>query len=295
MLEVVDRTVQGAAEAGLQSWRLGPMAFVKADHYAAQAGLVADLLPPDSPDYVKVVLQLDGEVRVEKNGRIAILLPETWGVYGLSKSCNVFHIDPASKQLIVVIPRGELISRNPAIARIMQRQFSPDNPTCALAFHFLRSLYESGGDKRVLRGELANVAIHLLQVALSDQASHAGARADRAQFRSRVTSYVDLHLHDPELSVERVARALHCSSRYVQKMFGDAEGLGRYIWRTRLDRCRAAMCDPANARLSITEIAFSFGFSNASHFSRAFRGRYAATPSEYRAGALEAAPLRKSG
>ena len=33
---------------------------------------------------------------------------------------------------------------------------------------------------------------------------------------------------------------------------------------------------------SITQIAFSYGFNNAAHFSRKFKERYGAPPKEYR-------------
>jgi AraC-like DNA-binding protein len=43
---------------------------------------------------------------------------------------------------------------------------------------------------------------------------------------------------------------------------------------------------------SITQIAFSWGFNNAAHFSRCFKTRFGATPSDYRQsnGALGCAP-----
>jgi AraC-like DNA-binding protein len=276
------------ADAGLHSLRLGPMTFWKVDRHAYRDGRLSDLLPADSRDLVKVVLQLDGEVRVEKGGRTTVLRPGSWGLYGLSRSCNVFHIDSCTRQLIIVMPRRELTSRNPAIARVMQRQFPSESPTCALAFHFLTSLHDSVADDSAFRQELANVAIHLLQVALAEQVSESCYHSERELFRSRIISYVDLNLRNPELSVRSVAKALHCSSRYLQKVFGGDEGLSRYIWRTRLERCREALGDPGKSDLSITRIAFSFGFSNASHFSRAFRERFGVSPRDFRTTALRA-------
>lgn len=71
---------------------------------------------------------------------------------------------------------------------------------------------------------------------------------------------------------------MRCSSRYLQTIFGEPETLGRYIWRARLERCAAALGDPAKAGLSLTQIAFSLDFSNASHFSPGLQGALRAQP-----------------
>jgi AraC-like DNA-binding protein len=274
---------------------LGALTFWTRDSRQLDQPLPAEIARANSDDEVKLVLHLSGEAQLEGGGRVEPLVPGTWGIYAFAKTCK---IRGPYTQLIVSIPKYILVSRNPNLASVMKRQFPVETPAVALAFRFFTSLYESASVRAPFEHELADVGIQLLQVALAEQQAQLGGRTRREKFRSRIMSFVDMHLHDPNLTVEGIARANHCSSRYLQKMFGDPESVGRYLWRMRLERCRDALADPSNAELSITEIAFSLGFSNPSHFSRAFRERFATSPREYRAAMLKESlarrPLRQS-
>ena len=42
------------------------------------------------------------------------------------------------------------------------------------------------------------------------------------------------------------------------------------------------MCDPALRHRTIGDLAFSWGFVDASHFSRAFKARFGVGPTDYR-------------
>ncbi len=52
----------------------------------------------------------------------------------------------------------------------------------------------------------------------------------------------------------------------------------RHIWRRRLEQCAKDLCDPRRAGERIAEIAFRWGFGDASHFSRAFRQQFGCAP-----------------
>lgn len=100
---------------------------------------------------------------------------------------------------------------------------------------------------------------------------------------ARVHSFVEEHLDNPELNPDMVSQALRLSPRYINRTL-EAEGtsLGRMIWHRRLERIARDLRDPALARRSISMIALARGFNDLSHFSKAFRRRYAMTPRDYR-------------
>ena len=50
-----------------------------------------------------------------------------------------------------------------------------------------------------------------------------------------------------------------------------------YIWQARLQNCRQEL--EAHAGKTITDVAFSWGFSSSSHFSRVFRKYFGVVPS----------------
>jgi AraC-like DNA-binding protein len=109
----------------------------------------------------------------------------------------------------------------------------------------------------------------------------------------RIKDFVERNLGDFDLDPTMVAAALKLSPRYMNQLL-ELEGtsLSRYIWRRRLERAAADLTNFALNGLSISSIALNNGFSDLSHFSKAFRDRFAHSPSEYRHGAGRGANLR---
>ncbi|WP_314219431.1 helix-turn-helix domain-containing protein [Streptomyces zaehneri] len=99
----------------------------------------------------------------------------------------------------------------------------------------------------------------------------------------RVLEYVELHLTDPDLSPEVIARAHHISVRYLHKLFKD-EGttVGRWILRRRLEECRRDLMRYGRGGRTIAAVAARWGFLSATHFSRVFRSAYGMSPREWR-------------
>ena len=52
-----------------------------------------------------------------------------------------------------------------------------------------------------------------------------------------------------------------------------------YIWRARLLNCRQELETQGGKIKTITDVAFSWGFSSSSHFSRVFRNYFGIAPS----------------
>lgn len=90
----------------------------------------------------------------------------------------------------------------------------------------------------------------------------------------RAKSFIAGNIHRYDLTSGDVAVAIGVSERYLRDLFaGEGMSLGRYIWASRLERCRAALSDPSQAHRAISEIAFAWGFNDMSHFSHYFRER----------------------
>jgi AraC-like DNA-binding protein len=73
------------------------------------------------------------------------------------------------------------------------------------------------------------------------------------------------------------------SVRYLYLLF-QAEGTAPAHWilERRLEQASRLLADPRQAGRTITDIAFSVGFKDASHFTRAFKSRHGLGPREYR-------------
>ncbi|MFO0490710.1 MAG: helix-turn-helix transcriptional regulator, partial [Curvibacter sp.] len=63
----------------------------------------------------------------------------------------------------------------------------------------------------------------------------------------------------------------------------ETQTLAQYIQTLRLEACIRDLHHPMAQSRPITDIALSWGFNNASHFSRVFREHTGMSPSEFRA------------
>jgi AraC-like DNA-binding protein len=101
--------------------------------------------------------------------------------------------------------------------------------------------------------------------------------------RFEITRYVDAHLGDSDLTVQKVALAFGVSDRYVRMLFEDSgEPLSAHIQRRRLEESARQLRDPLWHSRTVSEIAFNWGFNSLGSYDRAFKARFDVTPREYR-------------
>jgi AraC-like DNA-binding protein len=99
----------------------------------------------------------------------------------------------------------------------------------------------------------------------------------------QVKRLINAEIRNPALSVESIADKIGVSTRYLQLLFAHEEDcVSRYIRRERLRGCLLDLCDSDCSDKSITDIAFSWGFNSASHFSSSFRKEYGLAARDYR-------------
>lgn len=103
------------------------------------------------------------------------------------------------------------------------------------------------------------------------------------QRRKDVIQYIEDHLRDPDLSPASISAGLKVSPRYLRTVFAPGgEKMSAFILRRRLEECARQMCSPAWNAHTLTEIAFSWGFNSAAHFTRTFHEKYGLAPRDYR-------------
>jgi acetamidase/formamidase/AraC-like DNA-binding protein len=118
---------------------------------------------------------------------------------------------------------------------------------------------------------------------LASSTSDAGSSATQAALLHRICQTIERRLDDPELVPARVAQAEGISERYLQKLFETVgDNFTHYVRERRLQRAWADLSNPAEAHRSISEIAYTYGFGDSAHFSRAFRHRFGLPPREFR-------------
>lgn len=131
---------------------------------------------------------------------------------------------------------------------------------------------------------LAAAVLHAVAAAFAERCGAKVAAPVTAESRrTAITRFVDAHLGDADLKVQRVAEKFGVSDRYVRMLFEAAgEPLSSYIQRRRLEESARQLRDPHCSSRTVSEIAFSWGFNSLGSYDRAFKAHFEITPREYR-------------
>jgi AraC-like DNA-binding protein len=127
---------------------------------------------------------------------------------------------------------------------------------------------------------------HSISVAMAKECTNNSS--PRALVSLRLRAAVEKRLSDPLLSPATAAEAAGISVRYANLILAEQQtSLARFIQSLRLERCRRAMTDPSQAHRTLSDIAFGWGFSDVTHFSRSFKKSFGVPPRDYRAQARQ--------
>lgn len=129
---------------------------------------------------------------------------------------------------------------------------------------------------------IANAIICLLST-LHSPTGNPTSRGIGSTRQSEILDYINANLTDPNLNVESIARFFDISTRYLRTLLRNTGTTpSRYIHELRLQHCMENLSNPLLNHLSVTEIAFRWGFNEISHFSRVFTVRFRESPSKVR-------------
>jgi AraC-like DNA-binding protein len=151
----------------------------------------------------------------------------------------------------------------------------------AILFQLSQSLYQEGELFKEEDGPTAlDTYFRILSACFVRGRS---CESERVQLRPRIQRFIDEHLSDPELRPAKIASAAEISVRHLHRLFATSGStLGDCIRVRRLQQCRNDLVNPSLRSKTITEIAFSWGFSDSAHFSRSFRKQFGICPRKFR-------------
>jgi AraC-like DNA-binding protein len=141
-----------------------------------------------------------------------------------------------------------------------------------------KGLPDSYGDQ--IAGHLLDMVGTAYSIGLGDRMTNSTIIGLR---KARARRFIEGQLQNPELSSAAIAEGLRISPRYLRMLFAeDQENVSAYILRRRLEECAMLISSEGWKHLTITEIAFKWGFNSSAYFARAFRQRYGMTATEFR-------------
>src|SRR5690606_5096739 len=110
-----------------------------------------------------------------------------------------------------------------------------------------------------------------------------GQSSAREALFKRIKQYIEINIRNPELSPAQIAAHHRISERYQRMLFASAgKTVTGYIVERRLELCKASLEDKQLADHNVSQLAFSYGFSDAAYFSRKFKEYSGFAPKEYR-------------
>lgn len=248
----------------------GPVSYERSD----------ELLSEAPSDHFLLSLKYSGSGTIEQFGRCAradngdMLLYDTSAPYRLD-------FPEHYRELVVKIPRSSMSSRVAAPERFSAIVFDGNAAVSRLVTRYLRELaVESEALPDTARDRLDSAILDIVAVALTN-VEGVIATADVAGHVMRAKIFMRAHAADPTLSAGRIASALNISVRTLNRAFAHENCTAmKWLLDHRLETAHRALAE--GRTWSVSDTAFSLGFSNLSHFSRAFKAKYDLTPSEVR-------------
>lgn len=238
-------------------------------------------------------LQLAGQGCVSQCGREAQLAPGDFTLVDGTEPYTL-RFDAPVHRLVVQVEWQEIQRRTGRDLNPRAVAFRSGMPGTRLVFDAWRSLHaESRALPPPAQSALASHVLDLAASAMLLAPPAAGASGDGDALLARVHAYLRANLRDPDLAPRTAALAIGISLRRLHRLFRDSgTSFGTWVREQRLDRCHADLRDDAQARRSISEIAFAHGFNDATHFSRCFARHFGHPPRALRPGAHGRPPRR---
>jgi len=230
-------------------------------------------------------VQMGGKLLVRQDRHEALL---EQGDLVLNDSTLPYSLtyDDQCSTLVLIVTDEELRSHLPTPEEMIGVKLSGAKGLSRTTALMLRSVWEQagGGFPPEVGSRIADSLLDMFATACMEVKGMAvGEPAIVGSRRAQIKRYIEANLRNPELSVRSVAAAFGISPRYLHILFtNENETVSSYVLRRRLEECGRQLTDALWRRRTITEIAFGWGFNNATHFARVFRNQYRTSPRDFR-------------
>ncbi|MEJ1196236.1 MULTISPECIES: helix-turn-helix domain-containing protein [unclassified Streptomyces] len=265
---------------------VGPMKVCSAQGTPVSLRRTERLAREDAEPSVFLGLQVAGTNLVGQYDRQCLVGPGNLVVFE-STAPYTLRFEKAFDYLSLRIPREALALPERVLRDVAAIALGPGNPTARLAFTYFSHLAAS----EELRGgayaeAIVGPSVELLRAVVTSQFGGAGpgrAAVSEVPLSLCITKYIREHLADPALSAPRIAAAHGISVRHLYTVLSRSGiSLGEWIRTHRLAECRRELAGPSGRVRTIAAIGRTWGFVDATHFSKAFKQAYGISPRDWR-------------
>lgn len=257
--------------------------------YAPMSGArTRDLLQDGREQYLLLIHNQDHEISIDGRPAFKVCAGDT--VIVNEATCHEFRYGKPTTVDLVSLDRQIIADLAPRLE--LEASYLIPSGACGMPLlaNYVETLRRHP-PLSVKAGDMAARHIYDLTALVLDGFVRGGAkrneRSKAAARRRLVRQDILQALSDPGLNIEIIARRQGVTPRYIQRLFeSEGQTFTEFLRSSRLDLAYRLLKERDADTNRITTIAYDVGFSDLSTFSRAFRQRFNATPSEVRSSAL---------
>lgn len=235
------------------------------------------LILETSLDNYMVQLMVSGGIEGDCDGRSIAAAPGDVCVFDLARPLTARA--RSGSTIAVMLPRA-LVDRASGGQALHGTVLKAGLPATRLVAEFMVSLSDVAHELDVTEAAaIEEAAVAFLSSSLARQAASPDPMLSQVM-RRRVIEFIDANLGDPKLDPALLMQRFRVSRAHLYRMFAADGGVAGVIRDRRLDGAYRMLMRPGAH--SITELAYGFGFSGSGQFLKAFKARFAMTPSDVR-------------
>lgn len=244
----------------------------------------------DGAPEVLVIVMINGKLKLRRTDKELNIAPGSIGFVTLDSALE-FSFETDFDFIAVGLPAQRLPAMRRARRDAGMIRIPETSDPASLFVRFTSALAQF--HEQVSLRENIKSADTIVDLAQSALQSHVGERAWSQRdlhHRERIEKLVQRELRNSALDITFIASQVGLSVRHIHRLFSAADmSLTQWILEQRLDHCFRDLSQQSSVQRSIGEIAFSWGFNDQAHFSRAFRKRFGIPPSKLRTSRQDAA------
>jgi AraC-like DNA-binding protein len=236
-----------------------------------------------SDEHFLLNIQKQGTGLVRQDGREVMLKPSEMALYCSSRPYQLEFTAPF-EQNVLILSAEALRQQLPDIDKLVASNMNTlALNTRLLSIHVdgLLTLNEPESTGDMIEQATLSMLVDAVRSGHPPTERSNGLSSYHMQ---RINYLLAENVGNPDFGVKQLAALLGLSEGYLNRFFLNktGESPGKWILERRLLLCRLALATPSCFSMSITEVAFSWGFGSYAHFSRTFHRRFGLSPSDWR-------------
>lgn len=261
-------------------YNFGQSVLAELDSSGARYRRSRKMILSDGIDSVLLQLFVEGEVQFRTGSRATYVRSGDIVEFDLNQ--QVDNLNSSFKHLTFMLPRA-LVDKSIPVFNRWHGQILPNgSPSVRLLRQHLLSSFEMAALFDPEAGRHVEIAtVSLAAAAMSGCSPRPEGPASEAvenSFIYLIKRYIRSHLSSQSLSPETLANHFGVSRAQIYRVMEPVGGIASYVRDLRLHQCLSDLCDPKQAHLNISEIAYRSGFRCLSTFNRSFRENFGVAP-----------------